>query len=348
MDRTTVIVIVIVAVAALATISFVVYKVITSKLAKTAPVDCQVSAWTDWTQCGADCKRSHVRSVTMLPSNGGKVCPPLIETESCTGGSCKLDCQVSEWSNWSPCGPDCKHKRTRIITVQPTPGGRECPALSEEESCAGDSCACVVSPWSEWQYKPLQDGIKGLMTRTRTVLSNPSGTQCPPLTETASYTVTYLLGNGTKPLYTYNYKALTNAGITIPWMETLVGRVKSGGDYSDSDAAEIVVFLTDNIPNVPHNMAQITGSSTDNTGTLTHPVTTMEGQMIYSDGGSGYLVLMPKGRTSYTRNMLPIWHSQTNGQFLVSGGSGLQPIGQPSMDTKGTPGTLIGQVSVMP
>lgn len=53
------------------------------------------------------------------------------------------ECQVSEWSEWSPCSKTCHdlvspkgtRVRTRIISQFPIGSENECPELEETEPC---------------------------------------------------------------------------------------------------------------------------------------------------------------------------------------------------------------------
>ncbi len=49
------------------------------------PVDCVVSAWSEWSQCDAACNGTQMRTRTIVTpsSNGGATCPALTETQPC-------------------------------------------------------------------------------------------------------------------------------------------------------------------------------------------------------------------------------------------------------------------------
>jgi len=50
-----------------------------------APVDCEVSDWSDWNECDpCSNNQTHSREVTTASINGGKACPALEETRACT------------------------------------------------------------------------------------------------------------------------------------------------------------------------------------------------------------------------------------------------------------------------
>ena len=53
------------------------------------------------------------------------------------------DCEVSDWTDWSPCSKDCyelngptgERPRTRRVHQFPVGEGEECPELEEKEPC---------------------------------------------------------------------------------------------------------------------------------------------------------------------------------------------------------------------
>jgi len=54
-------------------------------------IDCQVSRWTDWSQCSAKCAgglKTRTRKITVQPAFGGKACPALSEAEVCNQQMC--------------------------------------------------------------------------------------------------------------------------------------------------------------------------------------------------------------------------------------------------------------------
>jgi hypothetical protein len=50
----------------------------------TAGVNCEVSEWGQWADCGMDGQQSRSRTVTVQPYDSGEVCPYLSEQQSCT------------------------------------------------------------------------------------------------------------------------------------------------------------------------------------------------------------------------------------------------------------------------
>jgi hypothetical protein len=55
------------------------------------PVNCEVSAWTDWGACSKSCgsgEQTRTRTLTKQPANGGSACPVLSESQPCNTQSC--------------------------------------------------------------------------------------------------------------------------------------------------------------------------------------------------------------------------------------------------------------------
>ncbi|KAI9589940.1 hypothetical protein GQX74_008108 [Glossina fuscipes] len=54
-----------------------------------------------------------------------------------------LDCQVSDWGQWSECNASCGTgimTRTRKILQSPQNGGKHCPTLMQKRGCQGYRC----------------------------------------------------------------------------------------------------------------------------------------------------------------------------------------------------------------
>jgi hypothetical protein len=122
--------------------------------------------------------------------DGTPDCNDLCPDDPSTSGPCPVDCEVSNWSEWSLCSVECGggiQTRTRTVMTEPQYGGTPCPPLTETQPCNEQPCSedCIVSEWSAWSVCSAECG-GGTQTRTRSILSPPSGggTPCPPLTET--------------------------------------------------------------------------------------------------------------------------------------------------------------------
>ncbi|MFN4253882.1 MAG: T9SS type A sorting domain-containing protein [Saprospiraceae bacterium] len=157
------------------------------------PVDCVVSAWSNWSNCTVSCGggiQTRTREIVTPPANGGQPCPPLSETQACNEYPCPVDCVVGPWSNWSNCTVSCGggvQTRTRNVVTYPANGGLPCPTLLEARACNTQPCPvdCVVSPWGNWSTCTKICG-GGIQTRTRNVVTPAAngGLPCPVLSET--------------------------------------------------------------------------------------------------------------------------------------------------------------------
>lgn len=112
--------------------------------AKPCPRDCVLDSWSDWTTCSASCDgfQARTRSVKVAPVGGGTPCEDLQESKECNS-NCKLDCQLGEWKEWSPCSKTCgggTSERTRAIVQQVKNGGAACDSVSEAKTCNCDAC----------------------------------------------------------------------------------------------------------------------------------------------------------------------------------------------------------------
>jgi len=97
------------------------------------PCPCVWDEWGSWGLCSTTCgggvsirERVHEKEAT----NGGEECKGSNhEEESCQPDPCPIDCQWSEWSDWSACDIECgdgyKHSQ-RIHIVPALFGGLEC------------------------------------------------------------------------------------------------------------------------------------------------------------------------------------------------------------------------------
>lgn len=158
------------------------------------PVDCEVE-WSGWSSCNATCgggEQTNNGTIITPAAHGGAACPALTQTQSCNEQPCPVNCEVSNWAEWSVCSVTCgggEQTRIRTVITSPENGGAACPVLEETQPCNTQACPvdCVVSEWSEWSACSETCG-GGEQISTRTIITPPAngGAACPVLTQTQS------------------------------------------------------------------------------------------------------------------------------------------------------------------
>lgn len=77
---------------------------------QSCPIDCVVSDWSDWSGCSTGCgggTQTRTRYIVTDSQNGGAACPVLIDSTGCNSQPCAIDCQMSDWTQWSSCDATC-------------------------------------------------------------------------------------------------------------------------------------------------------------------------------------------------------------------------------------------------
>lgn len=155
------------------------------------PADCEVGAWSAWSECSAECgpggRRNRTRRIKTHPKHGGEKCPALVEEKDCFEKSCPVHCKVSQWGEWSACDPWCgkgRQHRKRTVLVQPDFGGDECPELKQRRECNEGPCPenCKVTEWEAAGGCSVRCG-GGWRQQKRAIREPPKhrGKRCPPL-----------------------------------------------------------------------------------------------------------------------------------------------------------------------
>merc|ERR1719165_45301 len=101
-----------------------------------------------------------------LPAeNSSGICPKTEEQVLCKTKGCPIDCELSDWSDWSACSTTCGEgdtERTRTMVLEPANGGKECPLeVTEAAPCINtltcpspaptpEKIDCEVGEWAEW------------------------------------------------------------------------------------------------------------------------------------------------------------------------------------------------------
>jgi len=123
------------------------------------PVDCDMSSWSGWSKCSADCEggvQGRTRSVLVKPSNGGEQCNTPEESRACNTQSCDRDCKLARWTRWTGCSMACGGgvQQIRKHVVRPTRGDGKCPTATSAaryrqracntHDCQGDE-VCIAN-----------------------------------------------------------------------------------------------------------------------------------------------------------------------------------------------------------
>jgi hypothetical protein len=125
------------------------------------PVDCAVSAWTEWSECTVSCGggvTSQTREVIRAQAYDGISCPGggnHTNVNACNAHSCPVDCILSEWGEWAICKAACgssTRQQLRSVITHANYGGAACPSSVQQEPCNTHLCPldCLVSDWNAW------------------------------------------------------------------------------------------------------------------------------------------------------------------------------------------------------
>ncbi|CAD7942384.1 unnamed protein product [Amoebophrya sp. A120] len=148
--------------------------------------NCDVSEWAEWGDCSATCgSAAHTRTRAIVGVDTGD-CPSLTQTEACPAQSeCAAHCEVSQWTDWSPCNQMCECTRRRDVLKGPGPTGAE-------------ATNCEVSQWSTWGLCSATCG-ESVRSRRRTMVTAPQneGAACPDLLESEQCSVPDCFAQGT-------------------------------------------------------------------------------------------------------------------------------------------------------
>jgi len=189
------------------------------------PKQCETGPWSEWGtsegngKCTKTCgggkqfreRKPTAESSTYFNDDGtcksGKscegTCGQMRQERSCGMAPCPVDCKTTNWGEWGTCSKQCtdangnagKQYRRRTIISPAYYGGKDCGALSAEQTCNENPCPtnCVVSQWSEWGTcdktcagKPAGTRLLGAkQERTRYIVKPAAngGHECPTLVQ---------------------------------------------------------------------------------------------------------------------------------------------------------------------
>nr|UQT06003.1 adhesion protein 2 [Theama mediterranea] len=140
------------------------------------------SNWTSCSSCGPSLQKQYRRChlTNGIPANDARekinqTCLIKMRTKPCFIKPCPVDCEMTPWTQWSPCSKSCGFQlssRTRTIKKQPKYDGKACPKVLEAvKVCPLPPCKKVCDPDQEMKdcfndCKQLCEGMSSYVNCT--------------------------------------------------------------------------------------------------------------------------------------------------------------------------------------
>jgi len=158
------------------------------------PIDCAASIFAKWSKCTKTCgtgAQTRKRGLITAAQHGGRACPTMSETRTCSENKCPIHCTVSKWGAYGACSKSCgsgEMTRTRTITKLPDHGGSICPTLQSSSICNTHACPvdCKLSAFSAW--KAVAGSTKLRRSRSIRVVPTNGGKKCGVLVQQKEHT----------------------------------------------------------------------------------------------------------------------------------------------------------------
>ncbi|TRZ15841.1 hypothetical protein HGM15179_011264 [Zosterops borbonicus] len=157
-------------------------------------IPCLLSPWSEWSDCSVTCGKGMRTRQRMLKSAAelGDCNEELEQAEKCMLPECPIDCELTEWSQWSECNTSCGKGhmiRTRMIKIEPQFGGAACPETVQRTKCRVRKClrgaGMEKRRWKEAREKRRSEQAKKNLDSEQYPEQKPGEDCCFTLADTA-------------------------------------------------------------------------------------------------------------------------------------------------------------------